>query len=119
MNLQSTAFQHMPHMRIHKLQFHWFKKNKGKARKTRVLPILSDEHKENRVLHPQELLELQQRGEVMAYLDEKYFLCFSGHKLAKHLRRAEFEEDGIDRIRVRRVMNKLHPVKGSYNILHS
>jgi hypothetical protein len=44
---------------------------------------LSDENKQNRLHHAQEILELPQRGEVMAHLDEKYFFYFSGHKLAE------------------------------------
>ncbi len=70
-----------------------------------------EEHKQNRVCDSHRILELEQSGELLTYLDEKYFFCFSGCKLVKHLRRAEFEEDGVNRIRIRRVMNKLHPVK--------
>jgi hypothetical protein len=48
---------------------------------------------------------------VLVYIDEKWFYLSSRHKKSKHLPRAEFEPEEADKIRVRRVINKSHPVK--------
>jgi hypothetical protein len=57
---------------------------------------------------------LRVEGAIICYLDEKWFYLFSRRRHAKHLPRAEFEEEGVDRIRVRHVISRAHPVKTMY-----
>ncbi len=63
-------------------------------------------------LHHADLIQnLHRQGKTICYLDEKWFYCFSRRKTQKYLPRAAFEEEGVDRMRVRRVASRSHPLK--------
>jgi len=51
------------------------------------------------------------QGAAICYLDKKWFYLVSRRKTSKYLPRAEFETEGADRIRVRRVISRSYPVK--------
>ena len=74
-------------------------------------PLLTEEHKASRLEHANIIRTLHEQGAIICYLDEKWFYLFSHRKKSKHLPRAEFEEEGADRMRVRRVISRRHPVK--------
>jgi hypothetical protein len=74
-------------------------------------PILTEAHKVSRLQHAEQIHTLMGQGAAICYLDEKWFYLFSRRKKSKHLPRAEFEAEGADRIRVRRVLSQSHPVK--------
>jgi len=84
MNLLS-AVDKRPIMNLNKWSLlRWFKKNKGKEKRAVFRPLLTEEHKANRIQH---------------------------QKKTKHLPQAEFKAEATDRIRVRRVISRSHPVK--------
>jgi hypothetical protein len=55
-----------------------------------------------------EMQELLQQGAIIGYLDEAWKYL---RMKMKHLPRAEFEEEGADRIQARRVISSRNPVK--------
>ena len=89
----------------------WFKKNKGKEKRAVFRPLLTEEHKARQIQLEQWILTLIAQGAAICYLDEKWFYLFSRQKKSKHFPRAEFEAEGADRIRVRRIISRGHPVK--------
>jgi hypothetical protein len=112
MNIQSATFEHLPTITLNKFSlYRWFKKNKGKEKRVKEKPLLTEEHKIQRLQHCERILTLREQGAIVCYLDEKWFYIFSRRKKSKHLPRADFEEEGADRLRVRRVISRSHPVK--------
>jgi hypothetical protein len=112
MNLQSATIEHLPTINLNKFSlYRWFKKNKGKEKRVKEKPLLTEEHKASRLEHANRIRTLHEQGAIICYLDEKWFYHFSRRKKSKHLPRAEFEEEGADRMRVRRVISRRHPVK--------
>jgi hypothetical protein len=101
MNLQSAALDNMPTLTLDKLKlYRWFRKNKGKERKTVERPLLMEEQRQARLQHAQLIQTLTQQGRIIIYLDEKWFYCFLRRKKQKHLPRAPFEPEGADRMRI-------------------
>ncbi len=112
MNLQSATMEDRPSLRMNKFNLlRWFKKNKGIEKRTVHRPILTNEHKIARLQHAELIQNLHRQGKTICYLDEKWFYCFSRRKKQKYLPRAAFEEEGADRMRIRRVVSRSHPAK--------
>jgi len=111
MNLLS-AVDERPTMNLNKWSLlRWFKTKKGKEKRTVFRPLLTPQHKINRVQHAHRIRTLMDQGAAICYLDEKWFYLVSRRKTSKYLPRAEFEAEGADRIRVRRVISRSYPVK--------
>ncbi len=112
MNQQSTTYEHLPTINLNKFSlYRWFKKNKGKEKRVKEKPLLTEEHKIRRLQHSERMLILRDQGAIVCYLDEKWFYIFSCRKKSKHLPRADFEGEGADRLRIRRVISRSHPIK--------
>ena len=112
MNLQSTVDETRPNLNLNKQSlYRWFKKNKGKEKKHSQKPFLTDEQKQARVTYANKIKQLLAQNKHIAYLDEKWFYVFSRRKTMKDLPRAIFEEEGIDRIKVKKVISRRHPIK--------
>jgi hypothetical protein len=104
MNLLSTVDDALPTINLDKWNLlRWFKKNKGKAKQPVFRPLLTNEHKQARLTFIDEMQELLQQGTIIGYLDEAWKYLWSLRMKMKHLLRVEFEEEGADRIQVRRV----------------
>jgi hypothetical protein len=102
MNLLSTV-DPLPTMHLNKWSLlHWFKKNKGKEQQAK----LTTNHKQAQIQYINKIHTLQEEG----YLDEAWNYLWSRRKKMKHLPRADFEEEGIDRVCVRRVLSRTNPV---------
>ncbi len=103
--MNSAARANLPTLNLDKFKhYRWFKKNKGKKR-MKERPLLTDEHKRTRQVFAERLHNLRAEGAVICYLDEKCFYLFSQCYHAKHLPRADFEEEKVDRRRVRHVIS--------------
>jgi hypothetical protein len=72
---------------------------------------LINEHKIARLCHAELIQNLLCQGKTICYLNEKWFYCFSRRKKQKYLPKAPFEEEGLERVRVRRAVSRSHPVK--------
>jgi len=57
------------------------------------------------------MLTLLQSGAYMVYLDEKWFYVYSHQRALKFLLKADFEEVGANKLRVRKVINWCHSTK--------
>jgi len=116
MNLLS-AVDERPTMNLNKWSLlRWFKTKKGKGKRTVFRPLLTPQHKINRVQHAHRIRTLMDQGAAICYLDEKWFYLVSRRKTSKYLPRAEFEAEGADRIRVRRVISRSYPLTGPGSI---
>jgi hypothetical protein len=69
------------------------------------------EHKQTRLTYVMEMHAMEQQGAAVGYLDEAWNYLWSLRKKMKHLPRENFEEEGADRIQVRRVISRSHPIK--------
>jgi hypothetical protein len=62
-----------------------FKKNKGKEKRIKERPLITEEHKRARVEFAEQILMLRAAGAIICYLDEKWFYIFTQWHHAKHL----------------------------------
>jgi hypothetical protein len=112
MNQQSAVNPDLPTINITCLQLYWWlKKCKGKEKWTREIPLLKEAHKAARLQHSEHMLTLiaSKCSDPLPW--QKMVLPKFKKKRAKHLPWAAFEAVGADRIRVRRVINRSHPIK--------
>ena len=89
----------------------WFKKHGGKEKSSIEKPYLSNEQKEKRLVWATQMRDMMLTEAIVVYLDEKWFYTTSRRRKLKYLPRAEFEEEGADILRVRKVINRRHPAK--------
>jgi hypothetical protein len=68
-------------------------------------------HKRARIQYTNEIHTLNQRGATIGFGDEAWKYLWSRRKKMKYLPRAPFEEQGVDRVQVRRVISRSYPVK--------
>ncbi len=54
---------------------------------------------------------MEQQDAIIGYHDVGWKYLWSLRKKIKHLPRSNFEEEGADRIRVKRVTSRSHPIK--------
>jgi hypothetical protein len=85
---------------------HWFNSKKGKSYSIKEKPFLSEEQKEGRVRRAQRTQELKRRGAIITYLDEKWFYILSWRHRLKYLPREDFEPEGWDQLKVRKVISQ-------------
>jgi len=89
----------------------WFNKKGGKEKSCIEKPYLNDEQKQVQLTYTQQMLTLLQLGAYMVYLDEKWFYVYSRQWVLKYLLKADFEEVGANKLRVRKEINHRHPTK--------
>jgi hypothetical protein len=106
---------HMKPMHLSQGQFkQWFKNKKGKSYSSKEKPFLSEEQMEERARHAQRIQGLKIRGAIILYLDEKWFYTLSQCRCLKHLPREEFEPEGCDQLKVRKVISQRHGLKVTF-----
>ncbi len=111
-NVENVLPEHMKPMHLSQGQLkRWFKSKKGKLYSSKEKLFLSEEQKEARVRHAQRIQELKRRGAIVTYLDEKWFYTLSRHRCFKHLPREEFEPEGCEQFKVRKVISRQHGLK--------
>ncbi len=74
-------------------------------------PLLTEEHKQARIQYINEIRTLTDQGATIGFEDEAWKYLWSRRKKMKHLPRAPFEEQGADRVQVRRVISRNNPIK--------
>ena len=90
----------------------WFKKQGGKENSSYLeKPFLTGDRKQDRMQWALRMQRLLLNNSIVVHLDEKWFYTTSRRRTYKHLPRAKFEQAGIDRIRVRKVISRRHPAK--------
>ncbi len=77
MNANSAARANLPTLTLDKFTlYRWFKKNRGKEKRMKERPLLTEEHKRARLELAERLLTLIEEGAFICYLDEKLFYLF-------------------------------------------
>jgi hypothetical protein len=93
----------------------WFKAMGGEEKAPTAKPIVTDELKTTRLAWSNEHWDvLTDPTKPVAFLDEKWFYTTNRRRKIKHLPRAPWEEEGIDKISRPRVVSRRHPIKVMY-----
>ncbi len=109
-NQQSVIQQGQPTLQLDKYKiWRWFKEKKGKLQWRITRPCLTEAHKQERLTFCEQMQGND--NEPHFYGDKKWFLEESGWKSLKHLPHAEIKAEGADRLQVRRVISRSHPMK--------
>ncbi len=72
---------------------------------------MTEEHKQARLRYVNEVRTLKDQGATIGFEDQAWKYLWSRRKKMKHLPRAPFEEQGADRVQVRRVISRSNPIK--------
>jgi len=112
MNLKSATEEGYPTLRLNQWSLsRWFKTQGGREKKNCEKPYLSAQQKVARVEFANVVLTMIAEGKIICYLDEKWMYLNSRRKLLKFLPRAMFEADGVERLQIRKVISRRHPIK--------
>ena len=112
MTQKSAAEQEHETININRLQLlRWFHKKGGKEKSCIEKPYLSNQQKVARLEWSQEMLTLLESNAVICYLDEKWFYTSSRRRSLKYLPKANFEAEGADKLKVRKVISRRHSLK--------
>lgn len=93
----------------------WFKRQHGKERSPIEKPMLTDEHKRNRVRWALEHFSKIERTDTpIAFLDEKWFYTTNRRRRLKVLPQGESEQNAPDAVAVPKIRSRRYPVKVMY-----
>ena len=93
----------------------WFHKNGGKEISPIEKPLDTDEHKQTRIEWVRSYYNiLTNENYAVGFLDEKWIYTTNRRRRLKHLPKANFEEDGVDKIRYPKILSRRFPVKSMF-----
>jgi hypothetical protein len=76
--------------------------------------LLTKEYKSARQEFAERICTLREAAAIIWYLDKKWFYLFLRWHHAKHLPWANFKEEGVNRIQIRWIVLKAHPMKTTF-----